>query len=235
MELERLLQRQGFGSRAQCRALVLDGRVATDGACCTDPHADVPAREGWSFSVDGEAWVFREHVYLAMNKPGGVECSHRPHHYPSVYRLLPLPLVARGVQAVGRLDQDTTGLLLFSDDGQFIHRFTSPRKNIAKIYEAQTAQTVDDALLCRLRDGVQLHDEPAPVAARSAERIGECALRLSVTEGKYHLVKRMIAAAGNHVEALHRKAVGGFELPGDLPPGGWAYLDEDALTRLGAA
>lgn len=214
---------------------MLAGRVAADGAVCDDPRAEVPAREGWAFSVDGVAWVFREHVYLAMNKPGGVECSHRPHHHPSVYRLLPPPLVARGVQAVGRLDQDTTGLLLFSDDGQFIHRFTSPRKNIAKVYEAQTAQAVDDALLCRLRDGVLLHDEPAPIAARSAERIGECALRLSVTEGKYHLVKRMIAAAGNRVEALHRQAVGRFDLPGDLPPGGWTYLDTDALARLGGA
>ncbi len=231
MELERLLRAQGFGSRPECRALVYSGRVAIGGVVCDDPFADFDS-EGFSFSVDGEPWLFRKYAYLLLNKPSDFECSQKPNHHPSVYTLLPRPLVTRGVQAVGRLDEDTTGLLLLSDDGQFIHTYTSPKKKIGKVYDVSVKHPLDDAQIAALLTGVQLNDEPAPIAAAACATLGECLLRMTVTEGKYHLVKRMIAAAGNRVVALRRVAIGGLALPADLPVGQWRWLDAADLEKL---
>lgn len=231
MKLYRALQSQGFGSRKGCVARVRASAVEVNGVVCDDPETDVdPA--GLELTLDGVAWTFREKAYVAMHKPAGYECSHHPSHHPSVFSLLLPPLLQRGVQCVGRLDQDTTGLLLFSDDGQFIHRMISPKKRIAKIYRAACAEPVTDAMLDALRQGVALSDEPAPVAALACDRFEATTLRLTLAEGKYHQVKRMIAATGNRVEALHREAIGGHALPTDLPPGGWRWLEAADLQRL---
>jgi 16S rRNA pseudouridine516 synthase len=233
MELERLLRSQGFGSRPECRALVYSGRVSVAGQTCEDPFAEIdPA--GFVFSVDGEPWRYRKFAYLALNKPSDFECSQKPKHHPSVYSLLPQALLTRGVQAVGRLDEDTTGLLLLSDDGQFIHTYTAPKKKIPKVYDVSVKHPLDELQITSLLSGVQLNDEPAPIAAAACEILSERLLRMTVTEGKYHLVKRMIAAAGNRVEGLNRIAVGGLSLPPDLPLGKWTWLEESDLERLRA-
>ncbi|MDA0189172.1 MAG: 16S rRNA pseudouridine(516) synthase [Proteobacteria bacterium] len=231
MTLERLLQSQGFGSRRECRGLVLAGRVCVAGVPCDDPGTEFDP-EGLRFTVDGEEWGWHRQVYLALHKPAGYEVSNRPQHHPSVFSLLPVPLRERGVQAVGRLDEDTTGLLLLSDDGQFIHAYSSPKKKVPKVYEVTTRHPVETAQVAALLAGVQLHDEPAPIAAAACERVAEHHLRLTVTEGKYHLVKRMVAAAGNRVEALHRSRIGGLALPPGLAPGLWRWLDAADLARL---
>lgn len=231
MELERLLRSQGFGSRPECRHLIYSGRVSVFGEACDDPFAQFDT-EGFVFSVDGVPWSYRKFAYLALNKPADYECSQKPKHHPSVYSLLPAPLLNRGVQAVGRLDEDTTGLLLLTDDGQFIHTYTSPKKLVPKVYEVKTKHPIDDTQLSSLLSGVQLNDEPSPIAAAACERISDRLMRLTVTEGKYHLVKRMIAAASNRVEALHRVSIGGFELPPSLLPGQWTWLEEADLERL---
>jgi len=233
MDLARLLQSQGFGSRAECRALVASGRVSVDGSPCVD-WARQFAAAGLVFSVDGVSWGYRQLAYLALHKPGGYECSHRPQHHPSVHSLLPLPLTRRGVQAVGRLDQDTTGLLLLSDDGAFVHRYTSPRKLVEKVYEVRTRHVVDDGQLQALLDGVRLRDEALVVAAAGCQRLDGRHLRLSVTLGRYHLVKRMLAAVGNRVESLHRVAIGGFVLPPELRAGEWMWLEKADLDLLAA-
>lgn len=233
IELERLLRSQGFGSRPECRALVHAGRVAIDGVVCDDPFLPIDP-EGLVFCVDGLPWVYREHVYLALNKPAGYECSQKPTYHPSVYTLLPRPLVTRGVQAVGRLDEDTTGLLLLSDDGQFIHTYTAPKKKIAKVYDVRVKHALDAPQIDALLAGVELNDEPAPIAAAACEVLAERLLRLTVTEGKYHLVKRMVAAAGNRVEGLARVAIGGLTLPADLAAGQWLWLEAADLERLRA-
>jgi 16S rRNA pseudouridine516 synthase len=224
MELERLLRSQGFGSRPECRTLISTGRVVVEGELCEDPYREFEP-EGLNFSVDGVAWRYRKLIYLALNKPLDYECSHKPKHHPSIYSLLPPHFLTRNVQAVGRLDEDTTGLLLFTDDGQFIHRYTSPKKNIPKVYEVTAKHPVSDEQIAALLQGVLLNDEPVPIAATACERISESLLRLTVTEGKYHLVKRMIGAAGNRVEALHRVSVGSFVLPDNLLPGEWTLLE----------
>lgn len=231
--LERILQSQGFGSRKECRQLVRDGRVRLAGKVAEDPFLELET-EGLGFEVDGESWTFRPKAYVLLNKPAGYECSRSPKHHPSVLSLLPEPLVRRGVQPVGRLDEDTTGLLLFSDDGDFIHRLISPRHKVPKVYAVTTKHPVREDQVDALRRGVVLHDTAEPVAALECELVSECSLRLTLAEGRYHQAKRMVAAAGNRVAALARVAVGGLILPEDMNAGAWRWLEGEDLRRLQA-
>ncbi|WP_434514555.1 16S rRNA pseudouridine(516) synthase [Dechloromonas sp. ARDL1] len=232
MQLERLLQKHGFGTRKGCRALIRNERVAVNGEICDDPFADIPT-DGLVFSVDGVDWPYAEYACLMLNKPAGYECSRKPQHHPSVLELLPVPLREREVQPIGRLDEDTTGLLLITDDGQLNHQLSSAKRKVPKVYLAMTKHPLDQAQIDQLLAGVLLNDEPEPIAAAGAEIVGENLLRLTVTEGKYHQVKRMVAAAGNRVEALHREAVGELALPADIKPGEWRWLSADDLKKLG--
>lgn len=237
--LEDLLFSQGFGTRRVCRGLVQQGRVAVGSPAqpCLDPDVLFEPM-GLHFEVEGVPWEWHERAYLMLHKPAGYECSQRPSAHPSIYTLLPAPLRARGggaaagVQAVGRLDQDTTGLLLLSDDGAFIHRLTSPRHHVPKVYEVTLRHAMGEAERQRLLDGVVLDDDPRPVRAAAADLVTEQHLRLVLTEGKYHQVKRMVAAVGNRVEGLHRSAIGALQLPDDLPPGGWRWLKAEEVQGL---
>lgn len=211
--------------------MIRHGHVAIDDAICEDPFIELNP-EGLCFSVDGEPWQYREHAYVMLHKPQGYECSRTPKHHPSIFSLLPDPLVGREVQSVGRLDEDTTGLLLLTDDGQFIHQLTSPKRKVSKVYAVTTKHPVDEALLAALRKGVLLHDEPAPIAAAACEQVDTHLIHLTLLEGKYHQVKRMVAAAGNRVEALRRIAIGGLDLPDDLAEGEWRWLEPTDLERL---
>ena len=231
MWLARALQSQGFGSRKGCVLRVRSGAVAVNGVVRDDPEFDVDP-VGLELTIDGVTWSYREKAYVLMHKPAGYECSHKPKHHPSIFSLLPSPLIERDVQCVGRLDQDTTGLLLLSDDGQFIHRMTSPKKGVAKVYRATCADPVDEAMLDTLRTGVLLNDEPAPIAALACEALDDHSLQLTLAEGKYHQVKRMIAAIGNRVERLHRVAIGDYGLPANLAPGSWCWLEAADLQQL---
>ena len=232
LTLDRILQSQGFGSRKWCRQLIADGEVAVAGTIVTDYRA-APETAGLVFSVFGETWEFREHVYAAINKPGNIECSRKPSHHPGVLTLLPEQFAWRDVQPVGRLDHDTTGLLLLSDDGAFIHAQSSPKRHIPKLYVATTAEPVSGELIERLLSGVQLHDEPAPLAALSCRRIDERRIEIVLEQGKYHQVKRMLVAAGNHCAALQRTAIGRLRLEAlELEEGEWCYLDDEQLALL---
>jgi 16S rRNA pseudouridine516 synthase len=228
VQLRQVLFSQGFGSRRECDALILNGLVQVAGRVIDDPDADI-ATDGLVFSVRGQAWSFHDKALLMLHKPAGYECSQKPRHHPSVLSLLPAPLRTRGVQPVGRLDEDTTGLLLLTDDGALIHRLTSPRWHVPKVYVADCAEPVTPTQLQRLLDGVVLRDDPQPVRAAAAEALGERRLQLTLTEGKYHQVKRMLAATGNRVVALQRTRFGQLELPADLPPGHWRWI---ALTDI---
>lgn len=249
MQLQDILFSQGFGTRRVCTGLVQQGHVQVGvpeegGALrdCADPWAEF-ALQGLRLRVQGVEWEVHAKAYLMLHKPAGTECSQKPSTYPSIYTLLPSPLRLRpskgavqGVQAIGRLDQDTTGLLLLTDDGQFIHRMGSPKHHVPKVYEVTTKHPVDESQVGRLLAGVVLDDDPKPVRAAACEVVGAAGesrhLRLTLTEGKYHQVKRMLAAVGNRVEALHRSRIGGLALPGDLPPGGWRWLGPQELALL---
>ncbi|MDA7416573.1 16S rRNA pseudouridine(516) synthase [Xenophilus arseniciresistens] len=239
MQLQELLYSQGFGTRRVCAGLVQQGWVKVDGVPVRDATQQVEAVEDLPFEVQGQAWRYHALAYVLLNKPAGTECSHKPSAWPSIYTLLPAPLRQRpartalsGVQTIGRLDQDTTGLLLLSDDGQFIHRMASPKHHVPKVYEVQAKHPVSDEQIRKLCAGVVLDDDPAPVRAAAAERVAELHLRLTITEGKYHQVKRMVAAVGNRVEGLHRSRVGDLVLPEDLAPGQWRWLTPDEVEAL---
>jgi len=234
MRLAQILFSQGFGTRRECAARIAAGQVRLHGRTLDDPDEDLPT-EGLVLEVDGEPWPFHARALVMLHKPAGHECSTRPGRHPSVLGLLPLPLRLRGVQPVGRLDQDTTGLLLLTDDGALIHRLSSPRHHVPKVYQVGCRHPVDEAQLAALRAGVVLHDSPQPVRAVAAHATGSHTLSLTLTEGKYHQVKRMLAAVGNRVETLQRSAVGGLELPPDLAPGQWRWVGEDEAARLSRA
>ena len=239
MQIQDILYSQGFGTRRVCCGLVQQGHVQWGPArtACTDPGETLEP-EGLVFWVQGVCWTYHRRAYLVLHKPAGTECSQKPGAYPSVYTLLPSPLrmrgggAAAGVQAVGRLDQDTTGLLLLSDDGQFIHRLTSPRHHVPKVYEVQVRHALDQRQIARLLEGVVLDDGPKPVRAAAAQAVDEHHLRLTLTEGKYHQVKRMVAAVGNRVEGLHRSAIGSLQLDESLPVGQWRWLTQQEVRAL---
>ncbi len=249
MQLQDILYSQGFGTRRVCAGLIQQGWVEVyDGSGSPAPvkytQSDMDfVAEGLRFRVQGVDWAYFEKAYLMLHKPAGTECSQKPSTYPSIYTLLPSPLRLRpqksavqGVQAVGRLDQDTTGLLLMSDDGQFIHRMSSPKKHLPKVYEVTCKHPLDERQIKKLLDGVVLDDDPKPVRAAACEIVDadgdKLRLRLTLTEGKYHQVKRMLAAVSNRVEALHRSRIGALALPDDLKPSEWRWLDAADLEKL---
>jgi len=223
MHLAQILFSQGFGTRRECEALVRRGSVRIAGRVVDDPAAETDA-ESLVLDVDGESWPVHAKALVMLHKPAGYECSQKPGHHPSVMSLLPPPLRRRGVQPIGRLDADTTGLLLLTDDGALIHRLTSPRKHVPKVYEVAAADPVTPRQIETLLQGVVLRDDPNPVRAAACEQTGERSLRMTLLEGRYHQVKRMLAAAGNRVVALHRSRFGALGLPADLAPGQWRWL-----------
>ena len=245
MQLQDILYSQGFGTRRVCAGLVQQGWVevlpknAGDKlAQCRDSATRFDT-DGLELCVQGVSWSFKEKAYLMLHKPAGTECSQKPSTYPSIYTLLPVPLRQRptksavqGVEAIGRLDQDTTGLILLSDDGQFIHRMSSPKKHVPKLYEVRLKHEATAEQVDRLLAGVVLDDDPAPVKAAACVQVDSTLVHLTLTEGKYHQVKRMIAAVGNRVEGLHRSRIGGLQLPADLAPGQWRWLDDTDLALL---
>ena len=245
MQLQEILYTQGFGTRRVCAGLIQQGWVQVPGesadgewVVCKDAGAEFEAT-GLRFRVQGVEWPYFEKAYVLLNKPNGTECSQKPSTYPSIYTLLPSPLRLRpqkaavqGVQAVGRLDQDTTGMLLLTDDGKFIHRMSSPRHHVPKVYEVTVKHPLDERQVQKLLGGVVLDDDPQPVRAAACEAVSEFHLRLTLTEGKYHQVKRMVAAVSNRVEALHRSQIGGLTLATGLAPGQWRWLDAADLAQV---
>lgn len=232
--LDRILQSQGWGTRRYCRELVEDGEVSIAGETISDCNTRIET-DGLQYTIFDETWTYREHLYLALHKPADYECSRKPSHHPGVLSLLPEQFALRDVQPVGRLDHDTTGLLLMSDDGAFIHAQSSPKHHVPKLYVATTHDPVTPELVAQLLHGVKLHDEPKPLAAVSCRMIATHQLEIVLEQGKYHQVKRMLAAAGNHCTALCRTQIGKLTLAAlDLPEGAWCYLDAAQLALLTA-
>ncbi|GAA4033542.1 pseudouridine synthase [Actimicrobium antarcticum] len=232
LTLDRILQSQGFGTRKWCRQLIDAGEVSVAGAVIDDYRTAFDTT-GLTFRLFDEDWDFHEHVFLALHKPPNFECSRKPSHHPGVLTILPEQFTWRDVQPVGRLDHDTTGLLLMSDHGPFIHTQSSPKSHIPKVYVATTADPVTPELVALLLAGVQLNDEPAPLAAVRCSAVDSHRIEIVLEQGKYHQVKRMLAAAGNHCAALQRVAIGRLTLAGlGLEEGEWCYLDAAELALL---
>jgi len=234
MFLEKMLQSQGFGSRKHCQQLIKNGAIAIQGEVITNAKHKLDL-SNLSFSVYGESFDYREKVYIALNKPQDYECSHQATHHFSVFDLFDDVLMNRGLQCVGRLDQDTSGLLLLTDDGQFLQALTHPKKHVAKVYRMQTADLVTEQQIQQLQQGVELRNESGIFAATDVIQLAENELQLTIHQGVYHQVKRMLAAVGNKVERLHRQQIGALVLP-ELEQGKWIYLTEQqvelAKTRM---
>lgn len=232
MTLDRILQSQGFGTRKWCAELIEAGEVAFNGQVMRDARTSLDTAN-LQFTIYDETWTYREHVYIALNKPANYECSRKASHHPGVLTILPEQFARRDVQPVGRLDHDTTGLLLMSDDGPFIHKQSSPKHHVPKVYVATTHDAVTPELVARLLAGVKLHDEPAPLAAVSCRMVGAHQIEIVLEQGKYHQVKRMLAAAENHCVSLCRTQIGMLRLDElGLAEGEWCYLDDEQLALL---
>lgn len=232
LTLDKILQSQGFGTRKYCRALIEDGEVVIAGEVVEDYRLPIDT-DGLVFTLFDEEWVYRQHVYIALNKPANFECSRKPSHNPGVMTLLPEQFVWRDVQPVGRLDHDTTGMLLLSDDGAFIHAQSSVKRHIPKIYLATTQEPIEGKLIEDMLSGVKLSDEPEALAALICRATGTHQLEIMLEQGKYHQVKRMLEAIGNRCAALHRSAIGGLTLEAlGIKEGEWCYLEEQQLALL---
>lgn len=225
MNLIKYLQAQGIGSRRQCQWLVQNALIQINGGTQSNAKAEVRPETVQSLTVDGEEAVVipLPDFYILLNKPAGYEVSHKPRDYPSVFTLLPDQVRAADIQAVGRLDADTTGVLLITNDGQFNHRMTSPKHKVDKIYRATLKHAADPSLCAQLQAGMLLRDDNETVAAQAAELYDAHTLILTIREGKYHQVKRMVAAAGNRVEHLHRLQFGPWDTQ-DLQAGEWRFI-----------
>ena len=230
LTLERLLAGIGFGSRKEARGLVRMGLVELDGKVLEDPFMEFAERPE-TITVNGEEVPTVEKLYVMLHKPLDVECSHNARDHRSVFEFLPDRFTAMGIQSVGRLDADSEGLLLLSNQGDFIHRVESPKKGLLKHYKVTLAREFTDAQREELLKGVMLKGERREVVAREIETDGESVI-IAIGEGLYHQVRRMFAAVGNHVETLERISIGNLKLDPTLGRGGWRFLTDEEVSQF---
>lgn len=222
--LDQLLSACGYCSRSEARLWVRGGRVLVNGQRAE--AVDQKARAA-DVQVDGEPVEAPEGILVLLHKPAGQVCSHDEREGPRVFDLLPARWLKRNppVTTVGRLDKDATGALLITDQGELVHRWTSPKRHVTKLYEVTVDRDLEPGLTGVFASGeLRLDDEPKPCLPAKLEITGPRAARLELTEGKYHQVKRMFASQGWTVLRLHRSHFGEFEL-GDLPVGQWRRLE----------
>ena len=232
--LDKILSSTGRWSRREVKELVRQGRVLADGRPADRPEERFDP-QAVSLSVDGQAVGCAPFVYLMLHKPAGLLSATEDRRQATVLDLLPMELRRRGLFPVGRLDKDTTGLLLLTDDGPLGHALLSPRRHVDKVYLARVEGRVDQADVRALAEGMELsgglHCLPAEL-----EPLGdgsECLVTLR--EGKYHQVKRMLAARGKPVLSLKRLSMGPLTLDGALRPGEWRFLTEQETAALQSA
>jgi 16S rRNA pseudouridine516 synthase len=234
--VDKLLGSMGYGSRTEMARLGKAGGIVLDGVDLTDVSRripvtpDLPAR----MEVDGQPLDPVPGMVMMLHKPLGMTCS-RKEDGALVYDVLPPRWRRRdpAISTIGRLDKQTTGLLLLTDDGDLLHRVISPRRHVAKVYRATLARpltgTEGDVFAA---GGLVLEGEDKPLSPAVLEVLSPTEARLTVTEGRYHMVRRMFAAVGNHVEGLHRERVGGLVLPDDLAPGDWRLLEPAQIEAI---
>lgn len=236
VRLDKLLSGLGYGTRSEIQKLARAGGVELDGAPLTDAAAripvgpDLPAR----LKIDGRPVDPPPGLVILLHKPLGVTCSHKEDG-ALVHDLLPARWRRRdpAISTVGRLDKQTSGLLLLTDDGELLHRIISPRRHVAKVYRATLARPLTGEEGAIFASGeLMLEGEAKPLAPAHLEPVSPTEARLTVTEGRYHQVRRMFAAVGNHVEALHRERLGGLALPDDLAPGEWRMATAEDIAAV---
>ena len=224
MKLEKLLHSQGFGTKKEVLRYIRAEEFQFNGITFSHPQDDIQIQDGQVFHLGLNEFFYYEKILIALHKPLGYECSQNPQHHQSVFSLLPDYILNRGIQPVGRLDVDTTGLILFTDSGTLIHKLTSPKKEVSKIYQVTLKHPVNTDWIEEFKNGVELKNNDGHVKPQNAYLESETQLILEISQGKYHQVKRMVAAMHNRVEALHRLQVGEYSLK-QLKEKNWEILD----------
>lgn len=230
MRLDFFLSKSTGASRKESRRQIMAGRVTIDGTLCKKSatvisNNQVIARDDQPLHFPGE------HRYLMMNKPDDVVSATTDDIHTTALHLIPAEW-HRDLHIAGRLDRDTTGLLLLTTDGKWSHRVTSPRSDCAKTYQVWLAEPLSDDGRTQLEAGILLKSETEKTAPAIVEVIEPTHIRMSITEGRYHQVKRMLAAVGNHVERLHRERVGTITLDTALAPGEFRELTDAEINSF---
>ena len=230
IRLDKYLCDLGKATRSESKKMIRSGRVRVDGETVTAPETKI-APDSARVTLDGEKLLWARHHYYMMNKPAGILTATEDRRQKTVLDLLPDELRRMELFPVGRLDRDTRGLLLLTDDGDFAHRVISPKFAVEKMYDASVEGTPDESDAAAFAQGIVLRDGTKCRPARLA-LLGEGRCLVTVTEGKYHQVKRMLAARGKPVTALKRLSIGALRLPDTLAEGEVAELDEEDLCRV---
>lgn len=229
--LDKLLSSQSMMSRSDAAKRIQRGSLTVNGSVVTDPSRKIDP-EADAVLLDGEPFLYKKYIYLMMDKPAGIVSASRDPKEKTVVDLVPDSLRRPGLFPAGRLDKDTTGFVLITDDGQFAHDILSPRRHIDKTYLAETDAPIADGFIMQMRDGMMLGDEqllPAGVERLESEKI---IYKIVLREGKYHQIKRMIAYAGVTLLSLRRIQMGSLPLDEKLSPGECRELTPDELTRI---
>ncbi|GGE51960.1 pseudouridine synthase [Streptosporangium jomthongense] len=230
MRLDQFIATSSPLSRKEARRAIHAGGVEVNGEVWKETGKHVPA--GAQVMLEGAQLTLPGERYLMLHKPEGVVSATRDSEYPTALDLLPAELT-RNLHIAGRLDADTTGLLLLTTDGQWSHRITSPRVECPKTYRVSLSTPVSDSAIKTLEKGVLLNNDPKPTKPAQVRVLGQRLIELTISEGRYHQVKRMLAAVGNHVEALHRQSIGDIILDPALGPGAYRELTEQEIASAG--
>lgn len=230
MRLDRLLSECTALSRSQLRQIIKNGSVSVDGIVITSPEHKV-CSDTARVELDGKTVSYEKFCYYMLNKPAGILSATDDKKHKTVIDLFPAELKKKNLFPVGRLDKDTTGLLIITNDGDFAHRVISPRSEIVKTYQAVTETPVNDADIEAFRQGIVLADGTKCLPA-GLEKLPDGSCLVRVMEGKYHQVKRMLASRGKPVTALMRLSIGGLELDKGLLPGQFRQLSEKELCSV---
>jgi 16S rRNA pseudouridine516 synthase len=229
VRLDRFVSQAVGISRSQARALIQRGRVRVCGEIVRDAARQLADSD--RVERDGRVLELPGPLYLMLHKPAGLLSATRDNRQATVLSLLPPDIAAR-VHLVGRLDKDTSGLLLLTDDGAWSHRVSSPRHHCAKTYLAELAEPLAGGAEARLAQGLMLRNETTPTRPARLQRLDGNRVRITIAEGRYHQVRRMFAALGNRVLSLHRERVGGLALDPELGPGEWRALGPEERASV---
>ncbi len=229
MRLDQFIASSMALTRREARLAIKTGRVQVDEALCKSGSIKIDSNT--RITLDGRVCTLPGERYLMLNKPAGVVSATRDSDHPTALDLLPLEL-SRNLHIAGRLDADTTGLLLLTTDGHWSHRITSPRMACPKTYRVTLSSPLSERSVQELEQGVLLRNDPVPIKPAQIKQLKDCIIELTISEGRYHQVKRMLAATGNHVEALHRIRIGEIVLDPELQPGHYRALTEEEISTV---
>lgn len=234
--IDKLLSSMGYGSRTDIARLARRGGITLDGIALPDATKRIPVAPDLPtrMKINGAALDPLAGMVILMNKPLGMSCSHKEIG-ALVYDILPERWKRRDpvISTIGRLDKQTTGLLLLTDDGGLLHRVISPKRHVKKTYRAKLARPINGTEADLFASGhMMLEADDKPLAPAALAVVSDTEALLSVTEGRYHQVRRMFAATGNHVEELHRERLGGLSLPDDMAPGQWKLLSDAEIAMI---